>query len=1533
MNSSNINPILASSDMTSAYARYLSSLLPLTDANLAERIAGKLGSTDALSKGPFLEATPPFKSGASLSDLINEGILPVSLGRLDTKILPLDRPLYQHQEDAIRKGAAGRNLVIATGTGSGKTESFLVPILSALFDEHSHDSLNPGVRALLLYPMNALANDQLKRLREILENHPEITFGRYTGETKETTREALEHYQSLHGGDLPLENELVSREQMRSNPPHILLTNYAMLEYLLLRPDDMDLFEGPHAGSWSHLVVDEAHVYDGVNGSEIAFLLRRLQDRLQTPKIQCFASSATVGSEMNLVARFANDLFDQPFEWDPEDSDRQDVVEATRIDQSVPPTWGPLTEDQLEKLVDAEDLEIALSSMGSGSLVEEHLTQALISRLLKGPQSFSETASDLFPDLEIYQRERALVHLVDIAHRALDFSGAPILNARYHLFVSALDGGFVCLADPADPHVELARHNECPTCSQPMFEVAACKSCGQLHVLGNPTATPHGTSLKSRSRSSQNKLVWIMVSAQTEEVDEEDDFSDTPSNSQSSSVQLCTNCGLLNSPSAKRCAGCASSNMRVGIRVDSNHDLNICNGCGTSAPQQIRRLSTGNDAAIAVLISDLYRHLPIDKNSLFPGEGRKLLMFADSRQQAAYAAPNLELSYQNILYRRQITKGLQHRQEFPQSSLDLVRSVVGVSRKDQLFSADQQSMYAQEDSVAQWIHREAIEGSERNSLEGLTLATLRLQRPDGHPPAALTNLGLTKDQAWDLLEVLVHSMRHSGALAVEYGDTNVQVAKEFFAPRNREYYFRGTGSDRSQNVHSWSPTHPAKSNKRLVFLEQILERLGVKEDPSLLLDNIWRYLISSVGPRWFKSSTLRSIGQVYQVDNVKLGWQLASTTTPFWICSLCQRKFPYSVLEVCPAGKCKGELEPLAPELRLTMLEKNHYAKSYREMGSLPLTAREHTAQLARDDASRLQERFNSGEVNVLSCSTTFEMGVDVGDLQCVFLRNVPPTTANYIQRAGRAGRRASSAALVVTFVQMRSHDQYMYADPLTMIKGEVRAPRISLNNLRIARRHSHSIAISSFLRSEKINGRTYRNNQDFYKELDSAQSGASRFIEFILNIPKSVVSSIKQVSTPNLYRKLDVEGSDWGDKLCDGIQSGSDYFLEESGFFEELMDSYAKDRKYKAAEAMASVLKTINSRPLFSELSKTNILPKYGFPVDTVSLAPPSGLGSSNLQKLDLSRDLSIAINEYSPGNSIVARGQIITSGGIAKRPSRELVEKKYAICNSCGDLETSLGTLNEICMTCDSPRRGVPYTFVFPEYGFVSERETKRVGLKRPSTQWNSKLFVTGFGERTQADKINTVVGPVEWNLGIEAELCALNEGTNGTRFAYCSGCGFAATGQYFGKKRAHKNPRSGRDCTGMPRSVALGYQYETDILFIKPLANHTLQQARALLYALLNAASDKLELLRNDIDGTVIQGRDNTLALFDLVPGGAGLVKEIAKKLPELFEAALDRVESCDCGIETSCYRCLRVYRNQIYHEQLTRQLVIETRVRRK
>lgn len=241
-----LNPIQASNQIMKKYLRYIDTTFFIKDEEYRSQFKSYLDNGEYFAKGPYLDFSDSFKSGLNILDLINEGVL-----NSDFKILfnsekkrnLLYRKLYLHQENAIRKIKEDKNLIVTTGTGSGKTEAFLYPIINYLMNQKKKGLLNSGVRALIIYPMNALVNDQKARMRDLLSSYPDITFGSYTGESEETEYKARSKYFNLYK-KYPLINEKLSREEMKKNPPNILITNYAMLEYLMIRPKDTVFFSG-----------------------------------------------------------------------------------------------------------------------------------------------------------------------------------------------------------------------------------------------------------------------------------------------------------------------------------------------------------------------------------------------------------------------------------------------------------------------------------------------------------------------------------------------------------------------------------------------------------------------------------------------------------------------------------------------------------------------------------------------------------------------------------------------------------------------------------------------------------------------------------------------------------------------------------------------------------------------------------------------------------------------------------------------------------------------------------------------------------------------------------------------------------------------------------------------------------------------------------------------------------------------------------------------------------------------------------------
>jgi len=1127
---SNTLDALATSELViESYRRYLRSLLPIRESGIASALAEEITRSQMLTKGPLLEATPPYNTGATLRDLIDEGVLAPSFVTLASADLLLDRPLYRHQEQALRKTAQRRNVVVATGTGSGKTECFLLPILNSLAAEHARGELGPGVRALLLYPMNALANDQLKRLRGLLAGSPHITFGRYTGDTPTSAREGTGSFETLNPGQSPLPNELLSRDEMRAQPPHVLLTNYAMLEYLLLRPADLELFEGQN---WRYVILDEAHVYDGAKAAEVAMLLRRLRDRVAPDTdLQCIATSATVGDDPKTVMGFATKLFDAPFDWVEDDPARQDLVRATRTAMPPGPFWGPLSGASYADLAQATDpaVEILRLAKAQGfvaddaaaALAHEKGMAELRGRLAGGPGVLDELAKHLFPSDEC-SRE-SLTAMVAVGSK-VHGGGSPVLSARYHLFARATEGAFTCLTS-SGPHVSLGRHEVCPSCQGAMFEFGACKRCGAVHLSG----TVLNDDRFAPRVVGEGRRGWLLLGDAPNVVDEDDDVLEDTGRLDGQDRFLCAECGALHTATRTECgrADCTGASLWPVRLLDTHEDSpSGCASCGARGRSGIVRLfESGNDAAVAVLTTALYQAQPPSAEDALadqPGEGRKLLTFSDSRQAAAFFAPYLETSYAGIQHRALLLEGLTvgTRDGESISVADLAFHVAKAADHAKVFPR-RASRQEREREVMLWIMQELVALDDRQSLEGLGLLRVDMGRePNWRIPSRFQGLGLTDDETWALLEELLRSLRQQGVLDMPDG---VDPKDEAFDPRRGPIYVRGNGSESKRKVLSWLPTRGV--NRRLDYTGRVLQALDSDMDPMELLRGCWQYIVKQQNG-WLATETVRPLGTVHQIDHTWL--KLAPATRSVHRCDRCRRMTSVSVRDVCPTLGCQGTLQRFV--IPPVAEDDNHYRVLYASMIPVPMRAMEHTAQWTSEEAAEIQQKFIRGQVNVLSCSTTFELGVDVGELQSVVLRNMPPTTANYVQRAGRAGRRTESAALVVTYAQRRSHDLTRYADPTSMIAGETRAPYVPLGNERIDRRHAHSIALSAFFRhTMRTVGETWSKAGEFFVG-DHAPS--RRVSAFLSPVPPDVHRSLMRVLPPEVQKKIGVDTGEWVERL-----------------------------------------------------------------------------------------------------------------------------------------------------------------------------------------------------------------------------------------------------------------------------------------------------------------------------------------------------------------------------------------------------------------
>ena len=1548
----NIDPLSTSAEITQTYGRYLKSLVQPRQKALAVAIAkaidDSINEPGGIVKGPYLEATPPYVTGKTIRQLVDDGVLDDGFLKLGSNSFPLDRPVYAHQEEAIKKLNAGRNILVATGTGSGKTESFLIPVIDHLLREKKAGTLGPGVRALLLYPMNALANDQVKRIREILSLDESLTFGRYTGETLEKLDRASQVYIQREGKK-PHPNELISREQMRENPPHILLTNYAMLEYLLLRPEDHEIFSGSNSGSWKFIVADEAHTYDGAHGVEVALLLKKLRERIdKNQSIITIGTTATIGGNDADKEDFAKNFFGNSYSISTNENGHRDLVEPQRKPISTG-TWAfESVVSWLEIEDEAQFAKLAATHVNAATTAEAFLANTHVSAIRNylhdKPAEVADVAGSVFGESND-ATQAAVVRIVELGSQIKDKFGNSVFQARFHLFARATEGVFSCLTQ--QPHAYLSRHQSCPDCDAPSYELAGCKRCGASYFAGHVIESEGKNFFRpSGSTGNTNPATYaypIEFSIDDENEDEVnfDEIEPLGDADKPDSSFLCVGCGLV---SSERPGACIECHADTAIEVRFTQKTRKCEVCSGRGPSIIRRLESGNDAAAAVLATALYQDLPpapAGASSHLTGEGRKLMVFSDSRQQAAFFAPYVEDSHERIMWRRLILKALHSAEvehpNVPIAFLDLKSFAANEARS--AFMTDRSTTISEHNEVLTRLYWEATSTDLQNNLEGTGLVVWKYLLPtESAAFTPLVNIGFAENEARAFVSEILNSLRLSGIIS---GKPGVDLGQEIFQPRTGPLFIREKEPNKAIKTYAWLPK--SASNTRVDYARKVFEKLNISADPTTVLSGIWSALSNPSGllNGLLSTESKGTQGIVFSLNPDKVLLESSEKAGAIFQCELCRRITAVSAGDVCPRFKCSGKLnEVSAGQLKTTNAD-SHYASLYNNEELIGMKASEHTAQLETEFAAKVQQEFIEGKVNLLSSSTTFELGVDVGELQAVLLRNMPPSVANYIQRAGRAGRRADSAALILTYAQRRPHDLSMFGDPVSMVAGRMRSPFVDLHNERILERHVFSLFFSAFFKDVGIT--KLPKAGDFL--LPGPDSFGERVVKWLSANSTSLRPRFDGLVPEVLQDKSDLLWVSIQAAFMDRFQDVKANFQSEVLKYEELISNLSAGengqvptaRAIHEAGSLARSLATIRDKDLIGFLSKNNLIPKYGFPVDTVPLLPRRG-DSPLAGNVELDRDLSVAIFDYAPGTQIIAAGALWESVGLVLPANKDKGFRKfrYATCKECEEYQERIyvdGDSIERCTNCGSNllTRG---NYVIPEWGFHAKGGHKKPGDSIRRFAWNRSIHLKESGNATVISGNLTPAG-VKGELRTVAKLVVVNSGPNTAGYKMCTWCYDAVPTTLYKASTDHERPYDGnKKCKGTYRDqIHLGHVFETDIVHLtlnmsRFKGDHK-AAARSLSYALLEGASEGLQIAGDDIDVVCLPSTETEirLALIDAVPAGAGFAKMIAEKVNQVFESALTRVSRCECGEESSCYQCLRSFKNQREHEDLRRGLALD------
>jgi superfamily II DNA/RNA helicase len=1600
-----IDPVLFSSELKNTFRRYLYTANMTSDSepDLQDQFWTELNQPERIVHGPLIHCIPSYKQGQTLKEIIDAATDP----KISSKFLSLPadqfdptRPLYSHQIQALRLAEQGHNLIVATGTGSGKTECFLLPIIQSVFADPA-----PGLRAILIYPMNALANDQLDRLRRLLASCPEVTFGRYTSDTPhEVTAE-----EKVAAGAIA--NERYSRDEIRAKPPHILLTNFAMMEYLLLRPRDADLFK---SNRLKFIVLDEAHSYDGSKGIEIGYLMRRLRQYLAKPpsSVQFILTSATIGSpdDRPEILTFATDLTGAPFQ--PEDLLSGDVVHSFSDTLELIPTVEQLravvkTEQDFDAWTAAlENPEQLCSLFKQAGFADSPPTGRSGSRMLYDLFSRSKLLASLHQlcqkqplDLPTVCNElgfdaddaglRGLSWLVALGSSARRSpSAAPLLPVRLHYFCRGLVGATICInpdcqgkkSPPTAQWSQLFLENRklCQSCEKSVLPLSTCIHCGlpvmkvhihesdkKWHGAADPTGQSHAI-----------LLTWSDDLAP-------DDEEDLPT------ATVCLSCrAYTETKPENQC--CQTPVLKTLYRIatdDLDGNLTKCPRCDGGAgdyPTVLREFTSGEEAPTAVLNEVIVRQIPFDpaKNKL-PANGRNLLVFSDSRQRAAFFAPYLKQTMAETAYLGPIHQSLlkaEAREERPMAldeiadqylrELQPASTPVAVVRarddsglehfelrKTSHLTAKDKSAIKREVKISLLRHI-CYSTKQRSTMPGLGIAAPTFDLPEDLIDALLKLPLLAargKDFVRQLTECVLTSMVQRAAVVPPDDITAGAVLRYPKAPEAYTFQLGNSGRIGDRLVIRWDPySSAARSRKNsvnrcrhvaILAKTLALDRFTDEEQLRALLLQIWDA---------FKEHDVLIETDTWPGEYRVNYDRILLTTRAHWLCcGTCGRLSTYNLLGICQSADCSGkpvEMEQAAKEKRFL---RNHYRNRY-FLGPLPLEVKEHTAQLTNTIGREYQEAFIRGEVNVLSSSTTFEMGVDVGGLKAVLLRNVPPKSSNYVQRAGRAGRRKDGISVAVTFARNVPHDQHHYQTPNGIIQGLMPVPYINVANRVLAQRHINSLLLGYYLRSipkaEFEEGVLDRLTVDqFFLQPPSGPTLCDRFAAWTASGQEE----------PKLSKILH-------DVLADDIKAEALTMLQEA--VRSLADEASKSvkvfevklplNKYKEqlenlaqqltaatggqrraiANAMSSLERLIEqfkAQRLIDFLSSASWLPGYAFPQDIVKLLVRH---VELTDRMRLERDREVGIAEYAPGSEIVADGHLLRSGAIWFN-SREPEIRWYTRCPNCRLISTCLESqsLDTTCTRCGTviTGRNVPRRYLKPDaFSTNASDPPEEPGMYRRRPPRNSEVFLLE-GANPEDFKEHSIPG-VTYGVKLGGKMFRANSGYDFAGFQVCRRCGRAFDSRP--TTPAHEAPWGGK-CMGKSMNLHLAHEIVTDVLQLR--FNHCNPPAPQLQNrpfwlsfeaSFLHGCTDALGIDPNDLGGTYNGWTDGSwvgeLVIYDRVPGGAGHIDRIVANLDKVLASALARVRDCKCGdVASSCYACLRTYSNQFEWDQLQRQPVIQ------
>lgn len=1625
------------------------------------------GSAAALVGEPWVEGAFGAESASdTIGSLRDRGVVGAGLVAQLARsgAVPTNRPLYRHQLEAIVSAARSRDgdaraLIVSAGTGAGKTESFLLPMLNDIYTHPRGDA--EGVAAIVLYPMNALVADQVDRIGNWLSGQNSVRVFHFTSETPE--RFPRESEVPVHDA------RVLSRQQARGletwdgravdreaplRVPDILVTNYSMLEYILCRPQDHRLL----GRALRTVVLDEAHLYTGTLAAEMTLLLRRLLNRCgrAADDVLFVATSATLGdgSAEQLEERlsvFASTIFSRSREGVRAIVGRRAHVEMRHAEVSTPDSQvaavlatvpdvatlardaghnDELRRDRADAAALIERLgEIAPLTAAERAAAEDRPALVLYHALPKLAAThrldaalwnqskcrLDALAGEVFPDVDDEPlRIRACQSLLNLGAQARQsLNELPLIPHRLHVPVRAPTPLILCLngACPGTPRPFRSRgalgtgpRERCEHCGSATLKVVRCGACGEPGLAGRIVDV--------------RVLSTVRIGAVQE--GEAGSF-------------------LADVEPRPSSVGCHHIDFRDAERVGEDDSDTValvslregCHRCGAKK-QAVENFEADETVPLSVAAETVVSEAPAmtgNQGGALPADGRRLLAFSDSRTGAAKLGPMLSTQHERFIFRTLIVEqlagsatpeDLEHaRQEVAtlgglavlslqqrrrlEEARELLASPVatcgalaealqaapmgnGVDLLSELLDAEQASKHraglwgreqreANRRAVARSVWPRLVrEVASRPSRE-LTLETTgmvdlvypgveSLLLPQTVASRLAADARSRLGQCWPMvMSLLLDSLRMDRVVTSGDSETDSEVFGDT-GGLGRWCVLRGA---RAGGMVAFVPQ--TDGHRRFVFVSTVLARVGVDSPGEALVRDVleaaFDQLRAMTAPWLLHEDQSTPTGSVpaFTLRLASIGIRrpealfFSDKTGVVWS----------RAAEGCaPAPGC----DDLVPVAAAALDEHPRIGRLRHEVGIEPsfrhaLWADEHSAQLAAGENRRRQELFKAGMRNVLSCTTTMELGIDIGGLSAVMLANAPPGRASYTQRAGRAGRRTDGSSIVVTFCRRKPYDQAVFRNFGTWLSQPLREPRVLLSRARIAKRHLQSWLLGRFMQLSWQPGARAGAMTAFGRAADFAgvadvppnwmegqrapvfalDSGVdSRCVEFMrwLRQPERAEDHGAAAALMSGTPLATVDSSAWL-AFCDAAAQRVDEAL--AGLRRDVLavremwrDAVARDRRSEA-NAHHHKLKQLSTLTLIEVLSEKQFLPRYGFPVGVLRLRVHGPRFARHLRgeaEFRLERNSLLALSEYAPGSDVLVGGKIVSSRGL----ERGLVDgDSFGLREQlryCSRKHVTVSTAPaSSCGTCGENLDHAGWTdLLFVRHGFSTARSlppTRGSSLSRVGWTTTAALQLERPSEHHDVGGARGLRA----RLAEGGELLAFNSGSEGAGFAVCTRCGYADSesssarqlpGDFAEHVALHRDsggcwPTPTGDRLPVLRRQFFAARIRTDVLVLDPhsAAASTAQTfwdqslASSLGHALRVGGAQLLQVDVRELGATTVGvGTSGTaVVLFDAVPGGVGHCTELVERARDWMAAALQLVRGTpahDASCRGACLECL-------------------------